>query len=150
MKKSLILLGSSLLFLAACASTESNQGRDAQITELLSDPRVGEEVNSVCFRRNIDRFSDATDYSVVIGKGVNDKYLVLTRVCSDLEFAQSLAVESNSSCLREQDYIRVFRSAFGPSELDTGAFNRCFVDAIYEWNDDPVEAEGDGEEADAG
>lgn len=135
-----LLAGIGLSLLSACATTGS-ETRGEAIAELLDDPRVGEKVDRICFRRGIDGFSDATDYSVVLRRGVNDEYLVVTRVCPELDFAQSLALDGSSSCVRQQDYLRVFRSAFGPSELDTATFNRCFIDAIYKWDDDALDAE---------
>ena len=75
MNKTAYLFGASLLFLSACATTNSNQGRDEEIAELLSDPRVGEEVERICFQRNIDRFSETTDYSVVVRRSVSEASL---------------------------------------------------------------------------
>jgi len=123
--------------LSACASTGTSTRAEA-IAETLADARVGEEVNRICFTRGIDSFSEEKRNSVVLRRGVNDEYLVMTRSCPDLDMARSLRLDSSGSCLSRSDSIRVYQSAFGPSDADQFTFNRCFVDAIYKWNDDAV------------
>lgn len=123
------------LLLTACATTGST--RSERIAETLSDPRVGDRVDRICFTRGIDAFSENREESVVLRRAVNDEYLVITRTCPDLEWAQSLAlINRGTSCLSEFDDIRVFRSAFGPSQADTPGFNLCQIDEIYRWDDD--------------
>lgn len=129
--------------LAACSTTETSS-RSEQIAETLADVRVGEQVDRICFTRGIDSFSEEKRNSVVLRRGVNDEYLVLTRGCPYMDMAQSLRLDSSGGCLREQDYIRVYQSAFGPSDADRFAFDRCLIDAIYKWDDDAVEL-GDDE-----
>jgi hypothetical protein len=133
--------------LGACA-TDGGTSRADAIAETLTDARVGEQVDRICFTRGIDSFSEEKRNSVVLRRGVNDEYLVVTRSCPNLDMAQSLRLESDLGCLRRQDYIRVYQSAFGPSDADRFAFNRCQIDEIYKWNDDAVVEEIDDEPAD--
>lgn len=130
----------ALMALSACA-TDGQSTRSEAIAETLADVRVGEKVDRICFTRGIDSFSEEKRNSVVLRRGVNDEYLVITRGCPYLDMAQSLRLDSTSGCLRRQDSIRVYQSAFGPSDADRFAFDRCQIDAIYKWNDDAVEGD---------
>jgi hypothetical protein len=131
---------SAIAFMASvgCA-TDGHSPRSDAIAETLADARVGEEVDKICFTRGIDSFSEEKRNSVVLRRGVNDEYLVVTRSCTNLDMAQSLRLDSALGCLRRQDYIRVYQSAFGPSDADRFAFDRCQIDAIYKWDDDALE-----------
>lgn len=134
----------ALVALGACA-TDGQSTRNEAIAETLADVRVGEKVDRICFTRGIDSFSEEKRNSVVLRRGVKDEYLVITRGCPYLDMAQSLRLDSSSGCLRRLDNIRVYQSAFGPSDADRFAFDRCQIDAIYKWNDDAVEDEVDDE-----
>ncbi|MGJ8559893.1 MAG: DUF6491 family protein [Litorimonas sp.] len=136
----------ALTVLSACA-TDGRQTRSDAIAETLADVRVGEEVEKICFTRGIDSFSEEKRNSVVLRRGVNDEYLVVTRSCPYLDMAQSLRLDSTLGCLRRQDSIRVYQSAFGPSDADRFAFDRCQIDAIYKWDDDAIADEASDESA---
>lgn len=140
----LSLSAAALMALGACA-TDGQPTRSDVIAETLADVRVGEEVDKICFTRGIDSFSEEKRNSVVLRRGVNDEYLVVTRSCPNLDMAQSLRLDSTLGCLRRQDSIRVYQSAFGPSDADRFAFNRCQIDAIYKWDDDAIEDDVDEE-----
>lgn len=140
----LISLSAALMALGACA-TAGQQTRSDMIAETLADVRVGEEVDQICFTRGIDSFSEEKRHSVVLRRGVNDEYLVVVRSCPNLDMAQSLRLDSTLGCLRRQDSLRVYQSAFGPSDADRFAFNRCQIDAIYKWDDDAIEGDVDDE-----
>ncbi|GLQ20141.1 DUF6491 family protein [Algimonas porphyrae] len=140
------LSGLMLTWLAACATTD-RPTRSETLAQLRDDPRTGEEVDRICFTRGIDSFKEESRYSVVLRRGVSDEYLVVTRSCPDLERAQSLAVNGSGSCLRRQDSIRVFTSAFGPSAGDTPGFNRCLIDRIYRWDGDAMDEKTMDEDA---
>ncbi|MGB3456058.1 MAG: DUF6491 family protein [Litorimonas sp.] len=127
------VLGSAVL--AACASTNDGVRAEA-VAELLSDPRVGEQVDRVCFINGIDRFTRRTDYSVVLTEGVSDDYLVLVRSCNGLPFAQSLKLSGSNGCLRPTDRIQVFETAFGTGpRVGSNAFDFCQVEAVYRWDE---------------
>lgn len=137
----------ALMALGACATDGVTPRADA-IAETLADVRVGEEVDRICFTRGIDSFSEEKRNSVVLRRGVKDEYLVVTRSCQNLDMAQSLRLDSSLGCLRRQDYIRVYQSAFGPSDADRFAFDRCQIDAIYKWHDEAEVEQIDDEPAD--
>ena len=135
----LISLSAIALMASVGCATDGHSSRSDAIAETLDDARVGEEVDKICFTRGIDSFSEEKRNSVVLRRGVNDEYLVVTRSCTNLDMAQSLRLDSALGCLRRQDYIRVYQSAFGPSDADRFAFDRCQIDAIYKWDDDALE-----------
>ena len=131
------------LSLAAC-TTPTGGAPDADAKAEKPDPRRGAEVKQVCFARNIDGFGATTRNTVVISEG-RDDYLVETyNGCFELNHAQSLAVDSSSSCLSRGDDIIAFDNVFGSD--NTGARSLpCKIKAIYEWDKDAVEAEPDDE-----
>jgi len=127
---SLIIIGG----LAACA-TSADDGKPKGIAAFKGDPRLGEEVSKICFNRSIDGFSENTDDTVVLTKGVNKDHIVeVSGICQDLKFAKSIAIDSRSSCITRGDYLLVSSSAFS---LDDGTGigpDRCYIDKIYKWD----------------
>lgn len=129
MLRNIAILTACTIALAACSSAPKNTIKEAG----EPDPRRGEEVNRICFASNIDGFGETTRNTVIIREG-RDSYLVETfRGCSDLQFAQSLAIDARSSCLTRGDNIIGFDSAFGPSDIGPKPL-RCLVNKIYRWN----------------
>ena len=128
------------ILLAACTSTAEDAAETQDWTE---DARLGDQVDRICFRDNIDNFRSATRNSVIVERGVNDEYLIETfSACFDLDNANSLSFDSfgGSSCLSKGDSIKAYSSAFGPSESDFPSVD-CPIKAIYEWNEDAAEDE---------
>ncbi len=114
--------------------------------EDVVDQRIGEEVDRICFQRNIDGWKEAKgfDSAVLLERGVNDWYLVeVSGACRarDFRFAQTIGIDSRprGGCVRRGDILLV--------EGGGGFVNRCFISEIYEWDDD-APAPGDGPEAD--
>lgn len=119
---------------AACATSEPPIKGAAAFAD---DPRLGKQVDEICFNRSIDGFKHNTKDTVVLTKSVSDEYLVEVRGhCRDLKYAQSIGLDSYSTCLRDQDYIIVSTSAFSLSDGTGLGPDRCYIDAIYEWDDD--------------
>lgn len=136
-----ILAASALLVLAGCATDDATT-KTAEAETV--DPRRGDEVDRLCFARNINGFGETTRNSVVVSEGL-DQYLVETfRGCFDLDDAQSLAIDSSLSCLTRGDRITGFDSVFGPDNTRPRSY-ACTVKAIYEW-DDEAEAAPETEE----
>lgn len=129
-----------LIIVSACATATTpeqqaalDEKRAAEV--FANDVRRGPEVDRVCFTNQIDGFGETTDRAVIISEG-RDQYLVETFPgCFDLDWAQSLAVDSFSSCLTRGDKIFAFEGAFGPDRNDR-INQSCRVKAIYEWNRD--------------
>ena len=130
-----------LFAVSACATTTSPEALAAKQQAkadavFADDPRRGELVDKVCFTRQIDSFGETTKRAVVIREG-RDYYLVETFPgCFDLDWAQSLAFDSFSSCLSKGDRLVAFDNAFGHNDRGVGQPQTCRVKAIYEWDRD--------------
>lgn len=104
------------------------------------DPRIGEEVNSICFARTINGWKalKGVDNVVLLDKGVHDWYYVeLTGYCPARVFqsAERIAIESRPAggCLTRGDTIVVH---------DVGNLaNRCFIKKMSKWDDKAHPAE---------
>lgn len=107
------------------------------------DPRIGEEVGSICFARTINGWKalKGVDDVVLLEKGVNDWFYVeLQGYCPSRIFrsAERIAIESKPSggCVSRGDVIIV---------RDFGGFtNRCYITTIREW-DEKAQPEENGE-----
>ncbi len=111
------------------------------------DPRIGAEVEKICFPRNINGWKEVKgeDNVVLLEESVNDWYRVeVSGACTErvFRFAQVIGIDSRpvGGCVRRGDVIIV---------QDTGRFtHRCFIKRIYEWDDDaPAPGEEEAEDA---
>jgi len=127
---------SAMLFtLAACATgvAPSETATASVETKLEADARRGAPVSRLCFARNISGFSEASKTSVVVREGLDHFQIETFGNCSDLKRAQSLAIDSMSSCLSRGDSIVPIQSAFGV--VNSGiAPMRCRVRNIFAWS----------------
>lgn len=110
-----------------------------------ADPRLGEEVDRICFSRNITNFQtiDDEDDAVLLERGVNDWYkTTLTGACNynALRFAQSVAIDERprGGCIRRGDALVFSDSAFGDFRFPNAT--RCIIVEIHRW--DPKAANG--------
>ena len=146
-----IAFAAMLFVVSACATATTPEQLEAREKEraeevFAGDPRRGEQVDKVCFTSQIDSFGLTTKRAVVIREG-GDRYLVETFPgCFDLDWAQSLAIDSFSSCLSKGDRIIAFDNVFG-HDRNTSFRQSCRVKAIYEWNRDALEEQDTEEEA---
>ncbi len=125
-----VLVLAGALMTAACASGLSGEPRARGIAQFEGDPRLGEQVRSICFSGFIDSFSRTTRDTVVLRKG-RDHYLVETfGSCPDLDFAQQIATRSIGSCLGPGDSLFVVDTA-GPRF----GSRRCSIKSIHEWDE---------------
>lgn len=126
--------------LYACATGPADTSPPAGFED---DPRLGQRVDQICFGRSINSFGETTRRTIVLEARVRDYYLVETYgTCQDLDWAQSVSLDQFSSCLSRGDAIVPYDSVFGPRETDFRS-QRCQIKAIYEWDPDAAEAEGD-------
>lgn len=108
--------------------------------------RVGEEVDSICFARNINNWKavKGEDDVVLLARSVNDWYRVeLSGGCDErlFRFAHAIGIDSRpgGGCVHRGDVIIVD---------DTGGFDRrCFISKIYKW-DETASAEDDQDDDD--
>lgn len=144
-----IAFAAMLLTVTACATAttpEALEARERAKAEAVfaDDPRRGDEVKRLCFASQIDSFGETTKRAVVVREG-GDHYLIETFAgCFDLDWAQSLAIDSATSCLSKGDRILAFDSAFVRHD-DVGHQQSCRVKTIYEWDRDAEESDEESE-----
>ncbi len=152
-----IVFAAMLLTVTACAtatSPEAIEAREQAKAEAVfaGDPRRGEEVNRLCFASQIDSFGETTKRAVVVREGRNYFLVETYPGCFDLDWAQSLAFDSTSSCLSRGDRVFAFDNLFARSD-NIGHPQSCRIKSIYEWDRDaeaPVDETGEEDtEADA-
>ena len=67
--------GAVTAMVAACTSAPDEQAADA---DWMTDARLGEQVDRICFSSSIDNFRAPSRDTVIVEKGVNDEYLIQT------------------------------------------------------------------------
>ena len=123
----------ALPLLMACSSVPSDQPRGA--AAYADDPRLGEQVDKICFKRSIDGFNNATRDTVVLSAGVNKNYLVEVRGgCTNLRHAQRIAVDSSLSCVDDHDFLIVSENLFSGNQSSGLDPERCAINSIYKWD----------------
>lgn len=139
----LIFLNIGLVF--GCASTEATNPRELRgAAKFAGDPRLGEKVNHFCFTGSINGFAPNDDDTILVRARANQQYLIETQsFCPDLDFAQSVAFDTRSSCISRGDRLLVSTSAFSLNDGGIGP-DTCLITGIYEWDKD---AELEDEEA---
>jgi len=114
--------------LSACASAPSEpQARG--VAKYAEDPRLGEETNKICFASGIDGFSMNDRDTVLLHDGRKRYMVEVTGTCLDLDNAESIVLDSTTSCLTPGDSI-VIAQTFGESF----GSRRCMIRDIYFWN----------------
>ncbi len=103
------------------------------------DPRIGAEVDKICFRSTINnwRTVDDLDDVVLLQRGVNNWYYVeLIGGCSNRVLRTALEIgiggRPSGACVTSGDVIIV--------RDNPAATRRCAVQRIYQWDDDATEA----------
>jgi hypothetical protein len=128
------------LTLGAC-TTAPAEPRLRGLEKYADDPRLGPEKKNICFAANIDGFSMNERASVVLHEG-RDRYMVeVTAGCMDLDFAESIAIDSSGGCVTPGDFIIVARTLG-----DSFGSNRCMIREIREWNPKAEKPEAEAEE----
>ena len=130
MNKLTFFSGLVAVALSACETTSQDAAENNE-----PDPRQGEEVRQLCFTGSINGWSEGpTRKSIILSKGVRDKYLVTVSGVCDIDDAfMRVGIDTfgNSSCLSQGD--KIFTDA--PSSIG----GPCYVRDIYEWNEDATE-----------
>ena len=115
--------------------------KDKKAAEAGPDPRIGKEVNSICFQSTINgwRAVKGEDDVVLLERGVNNWYRVeLLGACDYRLFRSAISIGIDSrpggGCVTRGDRIIV---------EDGPGFNRsCVITRMYEWDED-AKAEDD-------
>ncbi|MAY55297.1 MAG: hypothetical protein CMQ46_11850 [Gammaproteobacteria bacterium] len=111
------------LALSACGSSPQN--------EALRNGTAGEEVNSICFSRNIDSWREHSATSVILRANIDEYYLVdLVGACQPSEAFATISVESRTGvCLSPGDRIG----------FDNDRAPACSISEIHRWIPAPIE-----------
>lgn len=135
MRPTLALLAASLV-LAACATSGSGETGPKGVERFAGDPRLGEEVERICFASNIDSFSDTTRDTVTVREGRNHYLIEVYNSCFALDDTLTIALDSTGGCLSRGDHLIVSDSILGPGPRGGGPFStqRCTVKSIYKWD----------------
>lgn len=144
-EKSLPMIYGGMVFLLSACATVANGGEDGAPTvrgveRYVDDPRLGERTDRMCFTSNIDSFSNNEDNTVVVRATASRHYLVEVGSCFNLDRAQSIGIDSRTSCATRGDRLIVSDSVF-PTRGDTGLdTDTCLITGIYEWDPDAEDA----------
>jgi len=135
------------VFLAACTTSDAPEDRPRGVERYAGDPRLGEEVSSICFASTIDGFGETTRDTVVVRDG-RDHYLIeVFGSCTPLDDAMRIGMDATGSCLRKHDALIVSDSISDFAQTTPFSKQRCIVNGIYAWNPD-AKAEEESEEED--
>ncbi len=145
-----VLFAAAAALAAACTTQSADQADadDGPVALAKADPRIGPEVNRICFQRSINswRTIDGEDDAILLRRGVNDLYRVeYSGICraSDFRFAQTIGIvgQPGGGCLTRGDRLLVE----GPADT----VHRCLITQINEWNEDAGEDEEPEEAGDS-
>ena len=137
MNKFAMALAATMLAGAAYAGEAPADDGD----ENAADARQGEEVNRICFGRNINGFKaiKGEDDAVLLESGVNRWHKAeLAGACSyrRLKWAQAVAIDQRprGGCVTPGDALIFTNSITGDFSFENTT--RCIITDIYEWDDD--------------
>lgn len=148
--KAFLFAATAALAAAACATqaTDDTSADGDPAALAKADPRIGPEVNRICFQRSINgwRTIDGDNDAIILTRSVRDDYRVeYTGPCraSDFRFAETIGIVGRPAggCLTRGDRLLVE----GPGDF----VNRCLITQINEWNRDAAEDEAMEEEGEA-
>lgn len=129
MLRSAAFLLTASLALAACQSLPGNAPTRG-IAAYADDPRLGEPVDRICFASSIDGFSENRRNTVVLREGREEFLVEVFGICPDLEYAQTIGIDSSTSCLTRSDAIIVGHSPGGSGMSP----QRCMIREIRKWD----------------
>jgi len=121
--------------LAACMTAPEGR-RDQATLDAEVAARQGEQVDRICFTREIDGWRALGEDAVLLEKGVNDWYkLDLAGTCEPEWAFETIALRTRpagSLCVSEGDAIQT---------LGMPGDGTCFISAIHEWDEDAAVAD---------
>ena len=132
--RTLMLSLAAPVFLAACATSDAPEDRPRGVERYAGDPRLGEEVSSICFASTIDGFGETTRDTVVVRDGRDHYLIAVFGACTPLDDAMRIGMDATGSCLRKHDALIVSDSISDFAETTPFSKQRCLVNGIYAWN----------------
>jgi hypothetical protein len=143
MRLSLVLF-TVMIAVTGCASTAGTEPKAKGVEKYADDPRLGEEVDRICFASNIDSFGDNTRDTFTVREGRDYFLIEIFGSCPALQHAMTMRMDSAMNCLTSGDHVIVSDSLTTSSSTPFSKA-RCMVKSIYKW--DPKAGEADTEEA---
>ena len=130
MKQILLAIVVTIL-VSACVTSGNDVSEPKKV-----DPRQGEEVNQICFNRNMDGWSplEGNNKAILVTDRRRDEYkLDLIGTCDPQWAMMRIATISrgNSSCLSRGDKI--------VTDADMNMQDSCTIRRIYKWHPDKLE-----------
>lgn len=124
----------SMMFGATAMAEAPNAGPD----DYLNDVRLGEQVDRICFRDQINDFREGTESTIIVERGAKDYLIQTDKPCNELDGAQTISLNnafSSGRCVTSYDRFSASSNTFGgasdPAYL-------CRIKAIYEWHEDAL------------
>lgn len=125
------------------AATANAQAPEQAPDDYLNDVRLGEKVDRICFRDQIDDFREGTESTIILERGAKDYLVETEEPCGELDGAQTLSLDnafSSGRCITTHDQFYASQNRFS-SVGDTS--DLCRIKAIYRWNEDAREQYGE-------
>ena len=120
--------------LIGCTSTGNTADEPRGVAKYADDPRLGGEVDRVCFASTIDSFGNNSRNTFTVREGMDHYLIEVFGTCSSLKDAQQIAIDATGSCLSKGDGVIVSDSIAGFDDRTGIGPQRCIVDAIYDWD----------------
>jgi hypothetical protein len=140
-----LTLAAAALALAGCASTTDTDAKPKGVAKYADDPRLGEEVDRICFASNIDSFGDNTRDTFTVREG-RDYYMIeIFGSCPPLQHAMTMRMDSAMNCLTAGDHVIVSDSLTTSSSTPFSKA-RCLVKSIYKWDPKADETPSEADE----
>ncbi|MEZ6000764.1 DUF6491 family protein [Hyphomonas sp.] len=128
-----LTFASAMLVLAGCASTDGAERKPTGIEKYADDPRLGEEVDRICFANNIDSFGNNTRDTFTVREG-RDHYLIeVFGTCTPLEHAVTMRIGASTGCLTNGDSVIVSDSLTIRRDQPFSTA-RCVVKSMHKWD----------------
>lgn len=159
----LVIAGSTLACSAYAESSGQTVGASQSATSQSSiqanfsaDPRLGDQVDKICFPSTANRFAVTGEDTVILRVSAKDHYILETRAgCRSLERARQVSIKE-AGCTRKGDKLYVSEDLFPRQGLmnrendrttrksllnseNKLRSNACRIEAIYEWNPETVQ-----------
>lgn len=129
-----LTLAAACLALAGCTTAASSEPKPKGAAKFADDPRLGEQVDKICFASNIDSFGDTTRDTFTVREG-RDHYLIqVFGSCTPLEHAMTVRMAASTGCLRNGDHVIVSDTLTGHGGDRPFSTQSCLVDKIYKWD----------------
>lgn len=139
-----LTFATAMLAVAGCASTAGSERPPAGIAKYADDPRLGEEIDRICFASNIDSFGNNTRDTFTVREGRDHFLIEVFGTCAPLDRAVTMRIGATTSCLTRGDAVFVSDSLTVRRDQPFSTA-RCVVKSIHKWDPKAEKTEDDPE-----